>query len=129
VEELLRYYPPVQLTGRIPLEDLDIDGRNVRKGQQVVALVGAANRDPAVFADPDRLDLTREPNHHVAFGGGIHHCVGSSLARIEGQVAIGTIIRRTADIERLTTEPVWKETITLRGLAELPVRLSAASSR
>ncbi len=125
IEELLRYYPPVQLTGRIPLVDMDIDGRDVRRGQQVVALVGAANRDPAGFADPDRLDLTRDPNHHVAFGGGVHHCLGSSLARIEGQVAIGTLVRRTSEIELLTDDPVWKETITLRGLAELPVRLSA----
>jgi pimeloyl-[acyl-carrier protein] synthase len=125
VEELLRYYPPVQLTGRIALQDMEMDGRRVRRGQQVVALVGAANRDPSVFADPDRLDLTREPNHHVAFGGGIHHCLGSSLARIEGQVALATLVRRTGAIELLTDDPVWKETITLRGLAQLPVRLSA----
>jgi cytochrome P450 len=125
IEELLRFYPPVQLTGRIPLADMELHGRDVRRGQQVVALVGGANRDPAVFADPNRLDLTRDPNHHVAFGGGIHHCLGSSLARIEGQVAIGTLVRRAGQIERLTDEPVWKETITLRGLAELPVRLSA----
>jgi len=123
VEELLRYYPPVQLTGRIPLEDTEIGGVNVRRGQQVVALVGAANRDPAQFDHPDRLDLSREPNRHIAFGGGIHRCLGAALARAEGQVAIGALVRRTASIDALTDEPVWKETITLRGLATLPVTI------
>ncbi len=126
VEELLRFFPPVQLTGRIALEAMAIDGVRVGRGQQVVALVGAANRDPSAFPDPDRLDLSREPNRHIAFGGGIHHCLGSALARAEGQVAIGTLLRRTAEIDLLTDEPVWKETITLRGLAKLPVRVSAA---
>ena len=125
MEELLRYYAPVQLTGRIPLDDITIGGVRVRRGQQVVALVGAANRDPAVFPDPDWLDLAREPNRHIAFGGGVHHCLGPSLARAEGQVAIGSLVGRAAQIELLTAEPVWKETITLRGLASLPVRLAA----
>jgi cytochrome P450 len=125
VEELLRYYPPVQLTGRIPLEDVEIGGVHVRRGQQVVALVGAANRDPARFDDPARLDLTREPNRHLAFGGGIHRCLGAALARAEGQVAIGALIRRTTSIEPVTDEPVWKATITLRGLAALPVVVEA----
>src|SRR5439155_10769574 len=124
VEELLRFYPPVQLTGRIPLEDVVIGGVQVRRGQQVVALVGAANRDPAQFAQPDRLDLSREPNRHIAFGGGIHHCLGAALARAEGQVAIGTLVRRARTIELLTDEPVWKGTITLRGLATLPVAVA-----
>ncbi len=125
VEELLRYYPPVQLTGRIPLEDMRIGDVQILRGQQVLALIGAANRDPEAFDEPDRLDLSREPNRHVAFGGGIHHCLGAALARAEGQVAIGSLIRRAATIEPLSDEPVWKETITLRGLAELPVRVTA----
>ena len=124
VEELLRYYPPVQLTGRIPLEDMRIGDVHVLRGQQVLALVGAANRDPEAFDEPDRLDLSREPNRHIAFGGGIHHCLGAALARAEGQVAIGSLIRRAGQLEPVGDEPVWKETITLRGLAELPVRLS-----
>ncbi len=124
VEELLRFYPPVQLTGRIALQDMEFGGMAVRRGQQVVALVGAANRDPEQFDDPDRLDLARDPNRHIAFGGGIHHCLGSSLARAEGQVAIGTLVRRARSIELTTDEPEWKETITLRGLANLPLRLT-----
>jgi cytochrome P450 len=104
VEELLRYYPPVQLTGRIPLEDMRIGGTHVARGQQVLALLGAANRDPEAFDEPDRLDLSREPNRHIAFGNGIHHCLGAALARAEGQIAIGTL--------------------TLRGLAELPVQVA-----
>jgi cytochrome P450 len=123
VEELLRYYPPVQLTGRIPLEDMEIGGMSIRRGQQVVALVGAANRDPAQFPDPDRLDLSREPNRHMAFGGGIHHCLGAALARAEGQVAIASLVRRAKRIELREDQPTWKATITLRGLAALPVRL------
>ena len=111
----------MQLTGRIPLEDMRFGGVDVRRGQQVVALVGAANRDPARFEDPDRLDLSREPNRHVAFGGGIHRCLGAALARAEGQVAIGALVRRASSIEPLAGEPIWKETITLRGLATLPV--------
>jgi pimeloyl-[acyl-carrier protein] synthase len=125
VEELLRYYPPVQLTGRIALQDMEFGGSAIRRGMQVVALVGAANRDPAAFTEPDRLDLSREPNRHIAFGGGIHHCLGSSLARAEGQVALGTLVRRARSIELRTDEPLWKETITLRGLAALPVRVAA----
>jgi cytochrome P450 len=124
VEELLRYYPPVQLTGRIALQDMEFGGIAVRRGQQVVALVGAANRDPEQFVEPDRLELSREPNRHIAFGGGIHHCLGSALARAEGQVAIGTLVRRAGSMELMTDEPVWKETITLRGLASLPLRLT-----
>jgi cytochrome P450 len=123
VEELLRYYPPVQLTGRIPLEDMEIGGLHIRRGQQVVALVGAANRDPGQFPDPDRLDLSRVPNRHMAFGGGIHHCLGAALARAEGQVAISSLVRRAKRIELLTDQPAWKATITLRGLAALPVAL------
>jgi cytochrome P450 len=125
VEELLRYYPPVQLTGRIALEDMGFGLVSVRRGQQVLALVGAANRDPEAFPEPDLLDLSREPNRHIAFGGGIHHCLGSSLARAEGQVAIGTLVRRARSIEAASAEPIWKETITLRGLATLPVRVAA----
>jgi cytochrome P450 len=120
VEELLRYDAPVQLTGRIPLEDMEFGGKTVRKGQQVVALVGAANRDPEQFADPDRLDLGRQDVRHVAFGGGIHFCLGAFLARVEGQIAIGSMVRRFPKLE-LAGEPVWRDTITLRGLKVLPL--------
>lgn len=123
IEELLRYDAPVQLTGRIPLEDMEIGGRTVRKGQQVVALVGAANRDPEAFPDPDRLDIGRRDIRHVAFGGGIHFCLGASLARAEGQIAIDTLVHRFPGLELGPGEPEWRDTITLRGLKRLPVAL------
>jgi cytochrome P450 len=120
-EELLRYDSPVQLTGRLVLQDTLIAGRRVEAGQDVVALVGAANRDPEVFADPDRLDLGRGDNHHVAFGGGIHFCLGAPLARIEGRTAIAGVVGRFRDLQLATDEPHWRDTVTLRALSELPV--------
>ncbi len=123
VEELLRYDAPVQLTGRIALEDMEFAGRPVKKGQQVVALVGAANRDPEQFPHPDTLDLTRQDNRHIAFGGGIHFCLGASLARTEGQIAIASLVRRFPDMEVATERPEWRDTITLRGLRSLPLRI------
>ena len=122
VEELLRFDSPVQLTGRIALEDMEFGGKLVRAGQQVVALVGAANRDPAQFSDPGRLDLGREESRHVAFGGGVHFCLGASLARAEGQAAIGAMLARFPGLEA-AGRPEWRETITLRGLRSLPVSL------
>jgi len=123
VEELLRYDAPVQLTGRTVLEDMEIGGRPIDKGHQVVAVLGAANRDPAQFPDPDRLDLGRNDNRHLAFGSGIHFCLGAPLARAEGQVAIATLLRRVPRIELATEEELeWRETVTLRGLKSLPVR-------
>ena len=120
VEELLRYDAPVQLTGRIPLEDVEFGGKRIARGQQLVGLVGAANRDPEAFPDPDRLDLGRGDNRHIGFGGGVHFCLGASLARAEGQVAIASLVRRFPDME-IAGEPVRRETITLRGLKTLPL--------
>jgi pimeloyl-[acyl-carrier protein] synthase len=111
----------VQLSARIPLEDVDIGDKRVLKGQQVVALNGAANRDPAQFPDPDRLDLGRRDNRHLAFGAGIHFCLGAPLARVEGQVAIGELVRRAPEIELAEERLEWRETVTLRGLKRLPV--------
>ena len=123
VEELLRYDSPVQMLGRTVMVDVEIGGRGVRRGQQVVPVVGAANRDPDQFPDPDRLDLTRSDNRHVAFGGGIHYCLGSLLARAEGQAAIGTMVRRFPGLRLAADDPPRRETITLRGLASLPVAI------
>jgi cytochrome P450 len=122
IEELLRYDSPVQMTARTALEDIDVNGVGIPRHRQVLVLLGAANRDPAVFADPDRLELSRTDNRHMAFGGGIHFCLGSALARLEGRIAIGALVRRFPRME-LAGDPEWREQITLRGLSRLPVRV------
>jgi pimeloyl-[acyl-carrier protein] synthase len=126
VEELLRYDSPVQFTSRHALADLDIGGRRVRTGETVVAVLGAANRDPAQFPDPDRLDLARSPNRHVAFGGGIHFCLGAPLARVEARIAIPALLARLPDPELGPNPPVRRDTVTLRGLASLPITFRAS---
>jgi pimeloyl-[acyl-carrier protein] synthase len=123
VEELLRYDSPVQRSARIPSADVVIDGHTIRQGTMVVAAIGAANRDPAQFADPDRLDVARRDNRHVSFGFGIHFCLGAPLARLEGQVAIGTLIRRAPHLRQASEALEWRESSTLRGLKALPVTL------
>jgi cytochrome P450 len=121
VEELLRYDSPVQRTARIPSADVAIEGHTIPRGSIVVAAIGAANRDPAHFADPDRLDLARRDNRHLSFGFGIHFCLGAPLARLEAQVAIGTLIRRAPGLQPTTEALEWRESSTLRGLKALPV--------
>jgi cytochrome P450 len=121
IDELLRYDSPVQFTQRFTLADHQVGDVLVPAGSQVLALLAAANRDPAMFPDPDRLDLARPNAHrHVAFGGGPHFCLGASLARLEGEIAIGTLVRRWPTLE-LAGEPVRRGTFTLRGLDHLPV--------
>jgi pimeloyl-[acyl-carrier protein] synthase len=120
VEELLRFDSPVQMTGRIALEPVSIGGHTVEPGQWILPLLGAANHDPAQFADPERLDIGRNPNNHVAFGRGIHFCLGAPLARLEGQIAIGALARRFPNLS-LAGEPRRRNQITLRGLESLPV--------
>jgi pimeloyl-[acyl-carrier protein] synthase len=127
VEELLRYDSPVQFTSRHALADLEIGGSRVRVGETVVAVLGAANRDPAQFPDPDRLDLTRKPNRHVAFGGGIHFCLGAPLARMEASIAIPALLGRLPGLELGPEPPVRRDTVTLRGLASLPVTFPTPS--
>jgi cytochrome P450 len=122
IEELLRYDSSVQVTGRTALEDVDdIGGIPLAKGQSVVCLLGSANRDPAVYADPDRLDITRADVRPLSFGGGIHYCVGAQLARIEGEIAIATLLRRLPNIRLDDPDrPDWRQTFVLRGLNKLP---------
>jgi cytochrome P450 len=126
VEEVLRFDPPVQLTGRIALEDMRFGDKVLRKGEQATILIGAANRDPEQFADPQRLDITREDNRHIAFGMGIHFCLGAPLARVEGQIALGELSRRLESLELASNDPPYKENLVLRGLASLPVRFRPA---
>lgn len=121
VEELLRYDGPVQRTGRMTMADVEIGGRQIPKGSIVAAVIGAANRDPAHFAHPDRLDVARQENRHIAFGFGIHFCLGAPLARIEGQVALGTLLRRMPALKLVSDTPEWRESSVLRGLKTLPV--------
>jgi cytochrome P450 len=121
VEELLRFDGPVQRTARIPSDDITIDGRTIPKGELVMPFIGAADRDPAHFADPDRLDITRADNRHIAFGLGIHYCLGAPLARIEGQIAISTLLRRMPRLALATDRPRFRQSLTLRGLESLAV--------
>jgi pimeloyl-[acyl-carrier protein] synthase len=120
VDELLRFDSPVQLTQRVATEDLDLVGCPVRAGDEIMLVLGAANRDPLVFAEPNRLDVTRDARRHVAFGGGIHHCLGAALARLEGEVALSARLARFPRLE-LAGEPLRRPTFTLRGLESLPV--------
>lgn len=123
VEELLRFDGPVHRIGRVAKDDLSIGGSSIPAGQPVILGLAAANRDPAQFPDPDRLDVRRAENRHLAFGHGIHFCLGAALARLEGRIAIGAVIRRYPDV-RLTGERLeWRRSSTLRGLKALPVRL------
>ena len=117
----MRYDGPVQRTGRLALEDIEIAGQRIRAGDSVTAFLGAANRDPAQFADPDRLDIARGNNYHLAFGGGIQYCVGAPLARLEAQIAINTLLRRLPGLRLQTDAPAWRQTAVLRGLQALPV--------
>ncbi|HET9856191.1 MAG TPA: cytochrome P450 [Methylomirabilota bacterium] len=121
VEELLRFDGPVQRTARIPSEDLTIGGRTILKGEMVMPFLGAADRDPAQFPDPDRLDITRADNRHIAFGMGIHFCLGAPLARMEGQIAINTLLARLPKLALATEQPQFRQSLTLRGLQALPV--------
>ena len=122
VEELLRFESPSQHTARLAPADVQLGGRSIARRQAVIAVMGAANRDPERFPDPDRLDLARADNRHVAFGWASHFCFGAPLARIEAQVAFGTLLRRLPRLELATTEVTWRPNLGLRGLTRLPVR-------
>jgi len=121
VEELLRYDGPVQRTARITSTEVTIGGRTIGKGEMVMPFIGAADRDPSQFTGPDRLDLGRTDNRHIAFGWGIHFCLGAPLARIEGQIAIDTLVRRLPRLTLVDDEPEYRQSLTLRGLKALPV--------
>jgi cytochrome P450 len=129
VEELLRYDSPVQFVARITREDVEVGGQPIPKGDQLILVVGAMNRDPGQFADPERLDVARpiEQNRHLSFSGGPHYCLGASLARLEAQVAIGTLLGRFPDLELVTTRPDYREHFVLRGVKELKVRSTGGS--
>ena len=122
VEELLRYDSPVQLTARRALQDTAIMGERIAKGEEVIALLGAANHDPAAYeGDPETLDVARPGVRAISFGGGLHFCLGAQLARIEGEIALRKLLDRLPGLQLTQAEhAAWKPTVTLRGLAELP---------
>lgn len=123
VEELLRWDAPVQLTMRTTHKDIDLDDAVLPEGASVLVLLGAANRDPARYPDPEKLDVTRDGARSMSFGGGIHFCLGAALARLEGRLAFRELFRRFSRIELLDPQPPWKTSLTLHGLRSLPVRL------
>jgi cytochrome P450 len=122
VEELVRYDTPSQLATRKALADVELDGLRFREGERLILLLGAANRDPERFSEPDRLDLGRSPNPHLGFGQGIHYCLGAHLARLEAQIALSTLVRRLPGLA-LEDKPLeWAPSLELRRLKALPVR-------
>jgi cytochrome P450 len=121
VEELLRYDSPVQKMARIALADIEVDGKLIKQGDLVCFCFGAANRDPEHFPVPGQLDIARKPNRHLAFGHGLHYCVGAALARLEGQIVIDTVLRRLPKLRLETENLEWHRNFTLRGLKSLPV--------
>lgn len=123
VEEMLRFDSSVQLTGRKALEDLEFHGHEIRRGEQILALIGAANHDPAAFTDPEKFDITRDEAKPLSFGGGIHHCLGAQLTRVEADEALKVLFERLPGLELQAIDPPSrKQTITLRGLTELRAR-------
>ena len=122
VDELLRFDSPVQTDFRRALEDCEVNGFPLKKRDNIVLLLGAANRDPDVFDEPDRLDVGRGDRSHLSFGRGIHHCIGAPLARLEGRIVLEMLLERYSQINLRGEQPRFRNSIVLRGLESLPVR-------
>jgi len=124
VEEMLRYDGPTQAMTRIALEDVRLDegAPAFRRGDRIFALLNAANRDPAVFPDPDRFDVKRDDSRHLSFGFGIHFCLGAPLARLEGRIAVAALVQRLPGLTLALESPEWTDSFVLRGVKSLPVR-------
>lgn len=121
IEEMLRYDSPVQQTGRIAMREIEFGGRAIPVGQSITPQLGGANRDPSVYPEPHRFDITRDDVHHYSFGGGAHYCLGAPLARLEARIGIGTLVRRFPKL-RLTDEPLeYRRIPSFRGVAKLDV--------
>jgi cytochrome P450 len=129
VEELLRYESPSQHTARLAPADVELGGKQIKHRQAVIAVMAAGNRDPQRFSDPDTLDLERKENRHLAFGWAAHFCFGAPLAKIEGQIAFNSLLKKFPALSIDLDAPlVWRENLGLRGLKTLPVRLQAGSA-
>ena len=127
IEEILRWDSPVQLTGRRVLaDDVEVHGQRLEKGEEVITILGAANRDPRTYDDPDTFDVGRKGPAPLSFSAGIHYCLGAALARAEGQVVFDSLLDRYAAIEPAWTELTYRDNLVLRGLDALPVRLLVA---
>jgi len=123
VEELLRFESPVQFTARVLKEEIEVCGQRVPKKWTILCMLGAANRDPKQFKEPNQLNLKRLNNQHLAFSAGPHFCIGSQLARLEGQVAISKMLQRFPQMKLAGPRPEWASTFGLRGLKSLPVTM------
>jgi cytochrome P450 len=128
IEEVLRYRSPFQWVMRTPLRDIEMHGKTIPAGKLVLAMIGSANRDPKLFKDADRFDITRNPNPHIAFGHGIHSCLGAALARMEARIALTDFLARVKDFKRVSNEP-WepRKALHVHGPARLPIRVECAA--
>ena len=124
IEEMLRFDGPIHRQWRVATEDVVLGGKQIQRGQLVAAMLGAANRDPAQFPDPDHLDIARRDCHHVAFGSGVHFCLGAPLARLESQIALKSLIGRFPQMRLADEFPLWRQDITIHGLSSLRVLLA-----
>lgn len=127
VEELLRFDSPVQITARVVVEDFELGGVTMKPNEEIYLCLGAANRDPVQFSNPDELDLTRSVNPHLAFSDGIHYCLGAALARVQSQIAINTLLK-IEDLSLTSEALVWRKNVVLRGLTSLPITFKPFSS-
>ena len=127
VEELLRFDSPVQLDFRGVLEDCEVNGASLRRGDGAILAIGAANRDPEVFDEPERLDVERSKGSNISFGRGVHHCLGAPLARLEGRIALEVLLERFSSMRLLTDRPRFRRAIVLRGLESLPMAAEPAA--
>lgn len=126
LEELLRFDSPVQFTARIADEEITIGSAKINPGEEIFLCIGAANRDPEHFSEPDTLNFNRSSNPHLAFSDGIHHCLGATLARIQGQIAITTLLQ-LEDLSLSTPQLTWRKNVTLRGLTSLPLTFTSTN--
>ena len=127
IDELLRYDSPVQLNGRCAREGVELGGKRIRAGDVVISVIGAANRDPEVFENPDALDIGRREKSHLSFGRGIPYCLGASLAVLEARVAFAALLDRFASI-RLATEPRHREAVVVRGVEHLWIEVQRTAT-